>query len=221
MKSSTRHSRCNGFTLVEALIATSLLAILFIAVAQASARASDAFDEGSAEHALSTTAHRGLERITQAIEFADGGILANLGDPAFEVADVTFSVPREWNGTNVVWSGPIRIFAEREPGELDDGLDNDGDELIDELQVVQVENEGQPDERRLVLASGVAELFEGETANNLDDNGNVLIDEGGLSFSATGSMVTVRLSCQRRDEAGRLLSKTAETAVRLPNTGGG
>jgi type II secretory pathway pseudopilin PulG len=220
--SKNRHSRTasRGFTLVEALIAATLLAVLFLAVAQTSSRASDAFDEGSAEHALSTTTHRGLDRITQAIEFASGGILANIGDPDLGGDDVRFTVPTGWAGTVVAWSGPIRIFVELERGELDDGLDNDGDELVDELQVVQVENEGQPDERRSVLASGVSELFEGELANNIDDNGNGLIDERGLSFSATGSVVTVRLSCQRRDEAGRLLRKTAETAVRLRNTGG-
>jgi len=211
----------SGFTLVEALIASTLLVVLFLAVAQTSSRASDAFDEGSAEHALSTGTHRCLERITQAIEFADGGILADLGAAGVDVDHVSFRVPRGWAGTAVDWSTVIRIFAEPERGELNDGLDNDGDELVDELQVVLVESEGQPDERRTVLASGVAELFEGESANNLDDNGNGLKDERGLSFSAVGSVVSVRLSCQRRDEAGRLLSKTAETAVRLRNTGGG
>jgi len=211
----------SGFTLVEALIASTLLVVLFLAVAQTSSRASDAFDEGSAEHALSTGTHRCLERITQAVEFADGGILADLGAAGVDVDHVSFRVPRGWAGTAVDWSTVIRIFAEPERGELNDGLDNDGDELVDELQVVLVESEGQPDERRTVLASGVAELFEGESANNLDDNGNGLKDERGLSFSAVGSVVSVRLSCQRRDEAGRLLSKTAETAVRLRNTGGG
>ena len=223
MKLGTRHScsASSGFTLVEAMIATTLLVVLFLAVAQTSSRASDAFDEGSAEHTLSTGTHRCLERVTQAVEFADGSILAGLGAAEVDVDDVSFRVPRGWVGTAVEWSGVIRIFAELERGELNDGLDNDGDELIDELQIVQVENEGQPEERRVVLARGVAELFEGESQNNLDDNGNLLRDERGLSFSAVGNVVTVRLSCQRRDEAGRLLSKTAETAVRLRNTGGG
>lgn len=223
MKPGARHFRSasSGFTLVETMIATTLLLFLFLAVAQTSSRASDAFDEGSAEHTLSTGTHRCLERITQTIEFADGSILAGLGAAGVDVDRVSFRVPRGWAGAAVEWSGVIRIFAELERGELNDGLDNDGDELIDELQVVQIENEGQPDERRTVLASGVAELFEGESANNLDDNGNLLRDERGLSFSASGNVVTVRLSCQRRDEAGRLLSKTAETAVRLRNTGGG
>jgi prepilin-type N-terminal cleavage/methylation domain-containing protein len=215
--------RSNGFTLVESLIAVTLLAVLFLAVAQTSSRASDAFDEGSAEHSLSTGTHRCLDRITQAIEFADGGILAGLGGTALGVDadEVSFQTVTGWVGTDLERSGPIVIRAEPETGELNDGLDNDGDELVDEIQVVQVENEGLPDERRTVLARGVAELYEGEIANNLDDNGNGLKDERGLSFSATGDVVSVRLTCQRRDEAGRLLTKTAETAVRLRNTGGG
>lgn len=223
MKPFRSHSRSGsrGFTLIESLIAVSLLAVLFLAVVQASSRASDAFDEGSVEHALSTGTHRCLERITQAIEFADGSILGGLGDPDLGDDEVSFRSPRGWAGTEVDWSDPIRILLELERGELDDGLDNDGDELVDEHQVVQIVDEGQPTERRIVLATGVPELFDGESANILDDNGNGLIDERGLSFSAAGSVVTVRLTCHRRDEAGRLLTKTAETAVRLRNTGGG
>lgn len=220
---TTRHrsrTGSSGFTLIESLIAVTLLAVLFLAVAQTSSRASDAFDEGSTEHMLSTSTHRCLEHITQAIEFADSSIMAglsaNLGKDT-----VSFRTPIGWAGTEPDWSETVFLRTEFETGELNDGLDNDGDELIDELQIVQVENEGQPEERRVVLARGVAELFEGEIANNMDDNGNGLIDERGLSFSATGSVVTVRLTCQRRDEAGRLLTKTAETAVRLRNTGGG
>jgi type II secretory pathway pseudopilin PulG len=222
MKRIRRLSRpaTRGMTLVESLIAGSLLAVLLLAVAQTSSRASDAFDEGSAEHALSTSTHRCLERIVHAIELADGGILGNLGVPDLGDDEVAFRTPVGWAGTEVDWSGISRIRAELEAGELNDGLDNDGDELVDELQIVQVDDEGLPDQRRIVLARGVAELYEGELANNLDDNGNGLRDERGLSFSAEGNVVTVRLTCQRRDEAGRLLTKTAETAVRLRNTGG-
>lgn len=206
-----------GFTLVESLIAVTFLAVLFLAVAQTSSRASDAFDEGSAEHALSVSTHRCLERITQAIELDDGRILGGLGLPDVGADAASFVTPIGWVGTGVEWSEPIVIRAEPENGELNDGLDNDGDELIDELQVVQIDDAG----RRIVLASGVAVLFAGESANNQDDNGNGLKDERGLSFSAAGNVVTVRLTCQRRDEAGRLLTKTAETAVRLRNTAGG
>lgn len=80
-----------------------------------------------------------------------------------------------------------------------------------------MENAGTPSELRSVLASGVAELFDGEMLNNLDDNDNGLKDEAGLSFSSQGNVLTLRLTCQRREDGGRLLTKTAETAIRLRN----
>jgi hypothetical protein len=215
-RSSTHHGRAAaGFTLVEALMAATFLAVLFLAVVQTSSRASEAFDEGSTEHTLSTTTHRCLERMARAIELDDGSILAGGVTTAFGDDQVVFRNPLDFVGGNVVW-GEFQIFAEREPGELDDGIDNDGDGLVDEFRVVLLEPSGV----RLVLASGVTELLEGELPNGEDDNGNGLTDEAGLSFSAQGSVITLRLTCQRQDDGGRLLVKTAETAVRLRNTGG-
>ena len=103
--------RSGAFTLVESLIAATLLAIMFLAVAQTSSRASDAFDDGSAEHALSVTTHRGLERIAQAVEFSDasiltGGVPTDLGDDR-----VTFQVPLDFAGGVVTWT-QVQIFAE-------------------------------------------------------------------------------------------------------------
>lgn len=205
-----------GFTFVEAMIALSLLAVMFLAVAQTSSRASDAFDEGSADHILSTSTHRALERMARSIELSDGSILAGAIATDFGTDVVAFQVPVDFVAGAVVMR-PWQILAEREPGELDDGQDNDGDGLVDELRVVEVLDAGTPDERRNVLLGGVTELFAGELANDADDNGNGLIDERGLSFSNDGNVVTLRLSVQRRGEGGRVLSKTAETAVRLRN----
>jgi prepilin-type N-terminal cleavage/methylation domain-containing protein len=218
MRTRLHHARGRqGFTLVESLIAVTLLAVLFLAVAQTSSRASDAFDEGSAEHALSTSTHRCLERIARAIEFSDGSILSGQVLSAVGAQSVAFRVPAAFDGGAVQWMN-VEIQSELEGGELDDGVDNDGDGLIDERRVVMVEAPLAPDERRVILASGVAELFAGETANLADDNGNGLQDETGLSFSATAEgVVTIRLCCQRRDEGRRLLTKIAETAVRLRN----
>ena len=208
-----------GFTLVESLIAVTLLAVLFLAVAQTSSRASDAFEEGSTENTLSRTLHRSLDRIASAIEFSDATILDVALASPLGADQVAFRTPRAFVGTEVEWEN-IQILLELEPGELDDGVDNDGDGLIDEQRIVRVDYPGTPDERRVVLASGVAELLEGELPNGLDDNGNGLTDETGLSFSSNGSVVTIRLTCLRRDDGGRLLTRTSETAVRLLNTGG-
>jgi type II secretory pathway pseudopilin PulG len=219
MKAHLDIRRTSGFTFVEAMIALSLLSVMFLAVAQTSSRASDAFDEGSADHLLSTSTHRALDRMSGWIELSDASILAaNTGSLTTDGGDerVDFQVPVAFEGTNVTWL-QVSIFAELEPGEQDDAQDNDGDGLVDELQIVEVQGVGSPEERRSVLAHGVTELFEGELPNDADDNGNGLKDEAGLSFSADGDVVTLRLSCQRRGEGGRLLAKTAETAVRLRN----
>jgi hypothetical protein len=175
-----------GFTLVEALIAGTLLAFLFLAVAQTSSRASDAFDEGSAEHMLSTTTHRCLERITQEIEFADGGILASPGitDPALGADQVTFRVPTGWTGTEVNWSSNIVIRTELEPGELNDGKDNDGDELVDELRVVEIER-GPAGRAPRRARERRGELYDGEREQQGRQR-QWPEDRRGLSFSASG-----------------------------------
>jgi prepilin-type N-terminal cleavage/methylation domain-containing protein len=209
-----------GFTLVESLIAVSLLAVLFLAVLQTSSRASDAFDEGSVEHELWTSTQRALERIGTETELGDAGLLAGAVTSEYGSSALEFRVPTGFAGGAVQWSGTIRIALELEPGELDDGLDNDGDGFIDEGRVVRTNDLGTAEEQRLVLLNGVAELQDGESANGLDDNGNLLIDEPGLSFSAADGLLTIRLTCQSRDEGGRILTKTAATAVRLWNTGG-
>ena len=210
------HERA-GFTLIESLIAVTFLALMFLAVAQTSSRASDAFDEGSADHQLSTSTHRALERITREVEFASAASLgANPIAFPNEGDSITFQTQPTFVGGAVQWL-PVQLFSELDTGELDDGVDNDGDGLVDERRVVMVESPGTPDEHRMVLASSVAELLEGEQENTADDNGNGLKDEGGLSLCWQGSVLFVRLTCQRRDEGGRLLVKTAETAVRPYN----
>jgi prepilin-type N-terminal cleavage/methylation domain-containing protein len=219
MKRFHRHRARRGFTLVEALIAATLLAVLLLAVAQTSSRASDAFEEGSAEHTLSTGTHRAMERLARTLQLADGTLLAGPVLTDFGADLVTFRVPADFAGGAVQWSN-VQIHAELEPGELDNGLDEDGDELVDEYRIVLTEAPGTADERRTVLLSGVAELLQGELANNADDNGNGLIDERGLSLHATGNVLTIRITAQRRDDGGRLLVESAETAVRLWNSGG-
>jgi len=209
-----------GFTLIESLISVALLGVLFLAVLQTSSRASDAFDEGGVEHELWTRTQRALERIATEVEFGDAGLLAGAVTSDLGASEVTFRVPLDFVAGAVQWSDFLRITTELEPEELDDGLDNDGDGFVDERQVVRISAPGTPEEQRLVLVRGVSELQDGELDNDADDNGNGLRDEPGLAFSAVGNLLTIRLTCRSHDEGGRVLTKTAATALRLWNTGG-
>jgi hypothetical protein len=141
-----------------------------------------------------------------------------VGIPAagFGATTLQFHVASGWAG-NTIWAPDESVFWELERGELDDGRDNNGNGLADEGVVVWVQNLVLPDERRVVLVSGVAEIAEGETFNGLDDNGDGLIDEAGLSFSVEGDVVTVGLTLQTLDRDKRVLSRSARTAVAVRN----
>ena len=115
------------------------------------------------------------------------------------------------------WSSLTRIGFAYEPGEIDDAIDDGGDGLVDEGQLVMVQDVGTAAERTLVLASSVRELLEGELPNAADDNGNGLQDEGGVSFELVGETLLIRLSLERRDSDNQLLTRTVETGIRLRN----
>ena len=60
------HRRRAGFTLIETLLAVTLLLGLILLVSLASRQAGDAFKQGAAEEALNSKAHRVLERQMEA-----------------------------------------------------------------------------------------------------------------------------------------------------------
>ena len=209
-------SRRRGYSLLEAVIAVTLLGIFFGGVGLLSARTSDAYQEGSAAAELDARVGRALSEIARELEDSGRGELvpeplAPLGAEALDFRAVADLVG------GVTWSPTRRIAWEREPGENDDGVDEDGDGLVDEGRVVWIENPGQPDERRRVLIGGVPELDFGETANNLDDDGDGLIDERGLAFVVEGDVLGVRLTAQDGRDGGRVLVRSAATSVHLRN----
>jgi len=90
--------------------------------------------------------------------------------------------------------------------------------MIDEKEIVLVRNAGLANQVESVLCGGVRELLHGETANMADDNGNGLIDEGGLSFALVGNgTVTIRLTLVARDPHGLLVARTVESSVHMRN----
>jgi hypothetical protein len=106
---------------------------------------------------------------------------------------------------------------ELETGEQDNGLDDNGNGLVDEGVIVWTENPGLVDERRVIRSHWVREYLEGELPNGLDDNGNGLRDERGLCFSIEGDVLTIRITLERRDDDGRIHTKTVQTSVRVRN----
>jgi hypothetical protein len=205
-----------GFTVIELLIGLTLFSGLILIFTLTIGSITGTYREGRAEADLVARAHRTVTRIADRLAMARRTGLTPEPAPGFGESGLAYEVATGWAGTTI-WGPSEQVLWELERGELDDGRDNNGNGLVDEGVVVWVQNLGQPDERRVVLASGVAELAEGETFNGVDDNGDGLIDEGGLSISTDLDVVTVGLTLQTTDRDKRVLSRSVRTAVAVRN----
>jgi hypothetical protein len=225
MMNHRKHSEAAGFTLIEILIATTVLFLTLGAVAMVSNANNSAYRTGITNAQLESQVGIVIDRIVGELTMAGAETGAGNGALPSVVsgvgsAELSYSRADGIANGQVTWSPPRRIVLEYELGELDDGLDNNGNGLVDEGRLVLVEDEGGPNERRLVLTRWVSEYLEGEFPNGLDDNGNGMVDERGFCVERTAAgdeSLLVRITLARREESGRLLRRTAQTSVRVRN----
>ncbi|MBL8862445.1 MAG: type II secretion system protein [Planctomycetes bacterium] len=219
MRTLKRNARCRraGFTLVESLIAAAMLGIVLSAVGLTVLSGKEHFRHGMTAAALEGRTARLLDRIVAEVLWAGADTLPVQPTAPLGASEIEFRVCNGVVGGAQVWSGRTRIRLVPEPTDPWNGLDDDGDGVIDEGQVVLTRDLGGPDEVDVVLGGGVRRLLEGEQANALDDDGNGLVDEAGLSFVVQDGALTIRLSLEARDGAGRTLIRTAQTAVNMRN----
>ena len=196
-----RNKRRAGFTLIEALIALALMAIVVVKVTMVLNSASEANTKGSAAMALEDQARRVLDQIAYAVMSADRDALFPDPESPQYTNEVTYQVSLgvDENG-NVVWSDPESI-----------GLDVNG------TKVLWRENPGDPDERKVAWCNTVRDFLQGEILNGVDDNGNGLSDEQGLTFTLFRDACTIRLSLERPSEDGNHYTETVETVVTIRN----
>ena len=228
--------RRSAFTLLEAAIALSLVVVLMSSAILAAKGGQGAFRATQAATDLETRTRRALDRI--AMELVGAGdvepISALLGTSA-----VVYSQARPWdwdksgsgagdslNGLTVLWGPRSRISLELEPGETNDGTDEDNDGLVDEGQVVLTRDYLGLAQRSYVLCTGVRELLEHELLNGWDDNDNDkdgtpneagdIVDEAGFNVHRVGEVLFLKLSLEESSENGNIV-RTLETSVRLRN----
>jgi len=214
----TLPTRRGGYTLLEIAISLSILIVIFAMAALVARTGSDLFTTSVARNDVESRARRTLARIQKELLSADHTSLDALATfPSF-FDSITFDQVTAVSATHGVpeWT-PSKIEFRYEDGEPDDGIDNDGDGLIDEGAVVFVKDWNGPDEQQIVLCHDVSELAEGEEVDGVDNNGNQLVDERGLSFSVVDGSLVIRLTLGRIDKQGRLVERTFESSVWLRN----
>jgi prepilin-type N-terminal cleavage/methylation domain-containing protein len=189
-----------GFTLIEALIAIALAAVVLVKVGMLAKMRSDTAAHESTELVIDDQARRVLEQISYAVMGASRERLIPDPESPIYSSELRFEVSLGVQDGKVVWGDAQWV-----------GLDK-GDN-----QVAWRERPDAPDERRVVWCKVVRPFLEGELMNGIDDNGNGLIDEKGLVFTLDGSRVTVRLTLERKSDSGEIITKNVETMVTCRN----
>lgn len=184
-----------GFTALELLVGMTILSIGLLIAAESVGRAGTAYESSARKTHTEGELGRAMGRIVEVLSGVDTAVLQP--DPTSElgVSDLGFRRPVEVTAAGVVFGPLDRLSLELEPTELDNGLDDDGDGLVDERELILLVDESGA-ANRTRLASGLRELAAGEVANGLDDDGDGLIDEPGFAVRREGNLLLVQLSAQ-------------------------
>lgn len=192
-----------GFTLLEALIVTSLVGVVVIKVCLLMRMRSTTQSSEITAMTVEDQARRVMEQIAFALMGADRDRVTPDPESPNYSSEVRFEVRMGVENGEVVWGDPQWM-----------GITDA------ERQVAWRERPDEPDGRRVVWCNVVRPFLEGELMNGIDDNGNGLVDEKGLTFALEDELVTIRLTLERADESGHSVQRSVEMAVALRNGGG-
>lgn len=200
MNTSAPHRTRKGFTLLELMLALVLLSILFVKGYDAMAAATAATGQATTEIVLEDQARRVMRQIAYAVMGSNRDSLNPDAQAPLSAQNLRYQVNLGIQDGDVIWSDPEQVAMEEA-----------------RHQVYWSQNPGAENERRVTWTSLVAPFLEGELPNGIDDNGNGLIDEKGLSFVVDRNAITIRLTLERILDGGEVAIKTVETTVTCRN----
>jgi type II secretory pathway pseudopilin PulG len=194
-----RHSR-SGFTLLEALIATVVVTLVLGNVVFVLGSSNKAYEKESSASSLELQLDQTLDRIVLALM---GASLESL-DPGAQ---------------NPVFHDQLE-FTQRlgvQDGQAVDSVPERIEMVLEGGEVMWRESPDEPSERAVLWSRWVRRYLEGEVPNGIDDNGNGLVDESGLSFVIESSRITIYLSLERVDADGNRVTHSRNTIVHCRN----
>jgi len=196
MKIPIRSPRA-GWTLIETVLAALLVTGVMTKAAFVVNTALGLANDESASMHYEDQARRVMDRIALAVMGSDRETLV----PQIQelhTNSIRYSFSLGLDDGEVVWSDPEEI-------RLGDGA------------VEWRENPDAANERKAVWTTLVSPLLQGEIVNGVDDNGNGLIDEDGLSFVLEGNRIVIRLTLRRPEVGGRTVEQSVESIVYCRN----
>ncbi|QDU67307.1 prepilin-type N-terminal cleavage/methylation domain-containing protein [Engelhardtia mirabilis] len=212
-----RAGAASGFSMIEMLFAISMLAVVLMAATSVGKRGGAAYDSSAVRTQREQDTQRALERALAALTGAASSTFTPTATGNLGTSDLSFRTPTAIDATGITWSAPSRLRLEYEPQESDDGTDEDGDGLVDEMRLVLITDEGEANQRMTILIDGVAELGEGEALNLADDDGDGVTDEPGFCIQRVGDVLFVQLRTIGSVDGAPTLSVALESRVELRN----
>jgi hypothetical protein len=212
--------RLSGFTIIEMMIGILMLVMMMGALGIVSFTGRNAYEQATVMNDLDSRGGRSLARVSEELTTISGAQMNPVptGNSGSEVLDFVQAVG--FAGGNPIWGPNLRIGAEYEVGEVDDGIDNDRDGLVDERMLVLTRDVASLSPKRVVLVRGVREWGEGEIPNNnIDDNANGVTDEQGFNMHMVGDVVSLRLWLEAVDADNQVVIREIQNTVRLRNAG--
>lgn len=219
-RSNTLRGARSGFTVLEMMIVVLMLAVMMSALGVVSFTGRNAYEQATVMNDLDSRGGRALARVSEELTTISGTQMNPIptGNAGSEVLDFVQAIG--FAAGNPIWGPSMRIAAEYETGEVDDGVDNDGDGLVDERMLVLTRDVATPSPKRVVLARGLLEWGDGETPNNnIDDNANGVTDEQGFNMHMVGDVISLRLWLQAVDADNQVVIREIQNTVRLRNAG--
>ena len=218
MTSRHNHRRIAGFTLIEILLSVGVMGIILAALAQVQVQSSAQSKSLQARVTAESRARRTLDRVADELTGVGHSLIFPDPSSVFGTSALTYQRASGVSGAGVVtWGTPSRLDLQVDPRELDNGLDDDSDGLVDEQRLVFTRNFGLPNAQSVVLCTGIPELVQGELVNGIDDNGNGVVNEAGFNIQRIGDLLTVRLTVQQPFGKHQVATVSLETSIVLHN----
>ena len=207
-----------GFTAIELILSLSLASVVTASTVLATQRALGAYRSAQSTTHLDRDLRTAMDRIRWELMASGESVLFPTDfEDEYGTDDLTFQQVVSIQDGQATWGPTQRLVFEDEGGEPFDGVDNDGDGLVDEGVLAHYRNVGQANELRVVLVTGVTRFAEGELENDLDDDGNGRTDEAGFNLQRSGDVISVLLCLGRARSGGEPVTRTMTASVRLRN----
>lgn len=190
-----------GFTLLEVMISVAVLAIVAGGIYSALASSQSLYSTGITRQEIEDRVRRALNEISLELRQASSGLGAGITFATSGTAGdqtVNFCMCTGFAANIPTWTTPITFATINGDGELDNGVDDNSNRLVDERKLMRTQV-GRPDK---LIADNVR--------------------EGSVRFTQTVTMglvdrIQVSLTIQGYDSQGRVIEASGTVTVDLRN----